>query len=482
MSLRQLLSILRARFVLALAVTVLCTAVAVALSWLLPKQYTATASVVIDIKSTDPIAGILAPALTMPSYMATQVDILESERVALRVVRSLRMQDSAQMRSQWQEETSSQGDFESWLAQLLLRKLDIKPARESNVIQVNFTSVDAKFAAAVANAFVQAYLDTTVELRVDPARRYSAMFEDRGKKLREDLEKAQAKLSSFQNRNSILATDERIDVETMRMNELSSQLVTLQTSSADSRSRQVAATEAADSLQDVISNPVVSGLRADLTRQESKLQEVSERYGPNHPSIIELKANIDGLRAKLEQETQRLSTSVGVTSIIHASRESQVRKALETQREKVLRMKALRDELQVLERDAENAQKAYDGVMQRLNLVSLESVATQTNAMLLMSATQPAKPSSPKPLLLIPIGFVVGILAAVAAALARESADRRVRSHEDVVRDLRLPMLGSLRPIRAGVMARGLVKPLQAVGLWTRLGRWSRPLQPRSAT
>jgi hypothetical protein len=102
--------------------------------------------------------------------------------------------------------------------------------------------------------------------------------------------------------------------------------------------------------------------------------------------------------------------------------------------------------------------------------------------MLLMSATQPAKPSSPKPLLLIPIGFVVGILAALAAVLAREGADRRVRSHEDVVRDLRLPMLGSLRPMRAGVVARGLVKPLQAVGLWTRLGRWSRPLQPRSAT
>jgi polysaccharide biosynthesis transport protein len=481
MSLRQLLTILRARLPLALLVIVLCTGIATALSFLLPKQYTASASVVVDVKSTDPIAGILAPALTMPSYMATQVDILESERVAQRVVRFLRMPESPQMRAQWQDETQSQGDFESWLAQLLLRKLDIRPARESNVIQVNFTSVDAKFAAAVANAFVQAYLDTTVELRVDPARRYSSMFEERGKKLREDLEKLQEKLSSFQKRNGIIATDERIDVETQRMNELSSQLVTLQTSSADSRSRQVAANEAADSLQDVISNPVVSGLRADLTRQESKLQEVSERYGPSHPSIIELKANIDGLRGKLEQETQRLSTSVGVTSIIYASREAQVRKSLEAQREKVLRMKALRDELLVLERDVENGQKAYDGVMQRLNLASLESVATQTNAMLLMSATQPSKPSSPKPVLLIPLGLAVGLLAALAAVLAREAADRRVRSHEDVARELRLPVLGALRPARAAGVARGLVKPLRRLGVLARLRQWLRAPQPGSA-
>jgi polysaccharide biosynthesis transport protein len=443
-SLRQFLSILRARFGLALFILLLCTGIAVALSLLLPKQYTASASVVVDVKTTDPIAGILAPALAMPSFMATQVDILESERVAVRVVRALRIADVAQMRTQWQEETNSQGDFESWLGQLLLRKLDIKPARESNVIQINFTSVDAKFAAAVANAFVQAYLDTTVELRVDPAKRYSTLFEERGKKLRVDLEKSQERLSSFQKTHGILATDERIDVETARMNELSSQLVTLQTSSADSRSRQVAATAAADSLSDVIANPVVAGLRTDLTRQETKLQELSERYGDSHPQIGELKANIEGLRGKLEQETQRLSTSVGVTSIIYASRESQVRKALEAQREKVLKTKALRDELTVLQRETENAQKAYDGVITRLNQASLESAANQTNAMLLMSATQPSKPSSPKPLLLIPLGAVAGLLLAFAAVLARETADRRVRSHEDVARELRLPVLGAL--------------------------------------
>lgn len=444
MTLRQFLTILRARRWLALSIVGACMTIATALSVLLPKQYTASASVVIDIKSADPIAGTTSVALTAPSYMATQVDIMESDRVALRVVRALRITDSERMRAQWQEETQSQGQFEVWIAHLLQKKLDVKPARESNVIHVSFSAVDPKFAAAVANAFVQAYLDTTIDLRVDAARKYSAFFDERSKKLREDLEHAQNRLSTVQKERGILATDERIDVETSRMNELSTQLVAMQSASADSKSRQVAAVAAADTLQDVISNPVVANLRADLARSDAKLQELHARYGDAHPQVIDLRTNVNALRAKLEQETQRLSTSVGVTNVINVARESQIRASLDAQRTKVLKLKEQRDEISVLQRDAEAAQRAYDGVMGRLTQTSLESLSTQTNASVLMQASEPSKASFPKLSFNLVIGLFAGVLLAVAAVIARESIDRKVRSVEDVARDLRLPVLGTL--------------------------------------
>ena len=42
------------------------------------------------MKTPYPIAGVMFPALALPSYMATQVDILESDRVAVRVTKPLR--------------------------------------------------------------------------------------------------------------------------------------------------------------------------------------------------------------------------------------------------------------------------------------------------------------------------------------------------------------------------------------------------------
>src|SRR5205814_8796939 len=135
-------------------------------------------------------------------------------------------------------------------------------------------------AAGLANAFSQAYIATTLELRTDPARQFTSFFGAQSKDARETLERAQSKLSSFQREKGIIASDERIDVETARLNELSSQLVQLQAISSESGSRQVQAQGASgDRLQEVLGNPLIASLKADLTRNEARLQELNSKYG-----------------------------------------------------------------------------------------------------------------------------------------------------------------------------------------------------------
>ena len=111
------------------------SATTVVVSLLLPKQYTSTASVVIDGKP-DPVSAMLNPTMAMPGFMATQVDILTSDRVALRVIRDLKLLDSSSIREQWQTEAEGKGTIEQWLVDLLQKKLDVKPSRESNEIQI----------------------------------------------------------------------------------------------------------------------------------------------------------------------------------------------------------------------------------------------------------------------------------------------------------------------------------------------------------
>ena len=237
MTFSQFLSILKARWVSALLVLVLTVGTTVGVSLVLPKNYTASAAVVLDVRSPDPIAGMVLGAMAMPAYMATQVDIIQSDRVAQRVVQGLRLTENAQTRAEWLEATGGQGNFEAWVADLLKKKLDVKPSRESNVVNVSYTSPDPRFAAVLANAFVKAYMDVSIGLRVSPAKQYNEFFDARAKELREALEQSQAKLTAFQKTSGILATDERFDIETQRLNELSSQLVALQALSAESGSR-----------------------------------------------------------------------------------------------------------------------------------------------------------------------------------------------------------------------------------------------------
>jgi len=453
MTFGQVLSILRARWKIALLMFVLTVGVTLAVSLLLPRQYTATASVVLDVKP-DPVTAMMYAGMMSPAFMATQVDIIRSDRVAYRVVRNLRLADNPQVRQQWLDETGGDGSIEVWLAKTFSKKLDVQPSRESNVINVAYTAPDPRFAAALANAFVQAYIDTTLELRVDPAKHYSSFFDKQGQEARDALEKAQARLSAFQREKGITATDERLDVETARLNDLSSQLVMIQAIAAESNSRQGQARgSSADQMQEVLSNPVINGLKSQLSVQEARLKELNARYGSAHPQIVELKANIAELKTSIADETRRVTGGVGVTGTINRAREAQVRESLAAQRTKVLNLKQVRDEGMVLAREVENAQRSYDTLMARSMQTSLESQTTQSNANVLTQAVPPLEPSSPRVVLNTLLSIFLGSLLALGAAFLLELLDRRVRSVDDVSAALQLPVLGIMP--RPGAKPRG---------------------------
>lgn len=444
MTFRQFLSILVARRRLFIAILLGVLIPVVVLSFVLPKRYTAMASVVVDVKP-DPLSAIAYQSLMTPGVIATQIDIIQSDRVARRVVRTLKLTEVPQVREQWRDDKNGEGDIESWLVDRLQRDLDVKPGRESSVINVYYRAPDPRFAAALANAFVQAYIETSVELRVDPAKQYSSFFDVRAKEAREALEKAQNKLSAFQNEHGLIMTDERLDVENQRLNELSSQLVMIQSLSAETSSRQAQASAGSgDKLQEINSHPVISALRADQSRAEARLQEISARLGDSNPQVVELKANIAELRQRIDAEVKRLTAGVSVSNSINRQREAQLRAEMEAQRSKVLKLKQVRDEGAVIMRDIENAQRNYDNITQRQSVTSIESQATSSNASLLTSAAPPVEPSFPKIPLNVALGIFVGSLLAVGVVMAAELRDRRVREIDDVRDLLGLHVIGVL--------------------------------------
>lgn len=444
MNFQQFLLILKARYRIGLALlgfTVLTTLV---VSLLLPKQYTATASVVVDVKSPDPIMGMVLPGMISPGYMATQVDIIQSDKVARKVVTTLKIDQNPAAQTQWLEETKGRGTIESWFAGILQKQLDVKPSRESNVIQISYKANDPKFAEIVANAFAKAYIDTNIDLRVEPAKQYATWFEARGKQLKESLEAAQAKLSAYQRDNGIVAIDERLDVESNRFAELSSQLVGAQTQRADTQSREAQIRGGTESLPEVLQNPLVGGLKADVARNEAKLELLSKQLGRNHPQYLQLDAETAALRERVQAEIKRVVSGLGVSNRINVNKEAEIKATLARQKEKLLDLKHKRDEMIGLQRDVDVAQKAYDVVSQRLTQSNLESQSNQTNIAVLTPASEPLAASSPRIFLNVALSVLLGTMLAIAGVLVVEMLDRRVRSSLDVQATLSLPVLAEI--------------------------------------
>jgi chain length determinant protein EpsF len=323
----------------------------------------------------------------------------------------------------------------------LLKKLDVKPSRDSNVIGISYKSADPAFSAAIANAFAQAYINTNIDLKVEPARQYAKWFDEQGKALRENLEKAQNRLSEYHQTKGIVASDERLDVETAKLNELSTQLTIVQGQTSDAESKERSG-KASDTMSEVTQNPLIATLKAELVRQEGKLQELAGNLGRNHPQYQRAESEIVVLRERLDAEIQKITTGFSTSRTVGRSKESELRAAIEAQRKKLLKLKRERDELAVLTRDVEAAQKAFEAVSQRFNLTSLESQTTQTNVAVLTPASEPIEPSFPKLLLNILASSFLGTLLGIGAALVFEMLDQRVRSVDGLAETLQLPLLG----------------------------------------
>ncbi len=442
MTLQQFLLILRARYRVALLAFLVTVATTVAVSLYLPKQYTASAAVVVDVKSPDAVTGMMLQGLMAPGYMATQVDIINSDRVAKDVIKLLKLDASPAVQQQWQEATEGKGQLIDWLAALLQKNLDVKPSRESNVINVTYTGTDPDFAAALANAFAQAYINVNLELRLAPARQYASFFEEQTKAARSKLEAAQKALSDYQQANGITSVDERVDFETAKLNETSSQLTGIQGLTTDSQSKRQSGK--ADTLSEVMQSPLVNGLKADIARLEAKLIESSGNLGKNHPQTQRSEAELAALKAQLEAEVKKISSSIETTYQVGKQREAQLQGALAGQKNRVLALNKQRDELNVLRRDIESAQRTFEVVSQRASQTNIESQTTQTNIAILNPATAPAEPSKPRVFLNILVSIFLGTLLGVGLALMLELANRRVRSAQDLAEALGLPVLGAI--------------------------------------
>lgn len=440
MTVRDLLNILFARHRVILGVWLAIVFVTLAVCLVLPAKYKSTTAVVVDVKSPDPIAGVMMQGMTAPAYMATQVDIINSPRVARRVVSLLKLDENPDVRAAWMSATDGKGALGDWYARVLQRSLEVRPSRESNVIEISYYSKQPEFSAVVANAFARAYIDTNIELRVDPAKRYASWFEQQSRGMRDHLEQARKRLSDYQQDKSIVVfSDERLNYENAKLAELQSQLVLAETQLAESSSKQKSTSK--DTLADVMQNPVIGQLKAELARAEARLQELSRNLGVNHPQYQGQVSQIDALKRQIGVEIGRVNSGFATSAQVSREKASELRAAIEAHKQNILKLMSDRNEVAVLQQEVDAAQHAFDAINQRQLQSSLESESNQTNVSILTDAVTPLKKATPRTLLSLVVASFLGLLLGCCVALLLEFRNRRIYDADDILRLAGIPVL-----------------------------------------
>lgn len=444
MNLNQFIVILLARAKLVLGVALSVVLIVLIVSLVMPKTYTATTSLLINFKGVDPVTGLSMPAQLMPGYMTTQIDIITSRNVALKVVDQFKFSENPAAKEQFIESTGGKGDIRSWFADRLSAGLEAKPSRESSVLEISYKGADPDFVATMANAFADAYQQTNIQLRAEPSLKASEFLEEKTKSLRAKLEEANARMSKYQQEKGLTSVMGSLDVESARLNELSSQLVSAQSQRFDTASRKYGASGSGDSSPDIASNPIVQGLRIDISRAETKFSELSKRLGASHPQYQAAQTELNALKNQLREQTQKATNTIGGSAAISQRLETDLKNAVAAQKERVLELNRSRDELSVLQRDVENAQHAVDSASQRLTQTTMEGSVNQADIAVLNPAMAPSTHSGPRIKFNLMIAAIFGLAFGVFSGLVAEFFDQRLRIKEDLSYRLQAPVLAVL--------------------------------------
>ncbi len=456
----QLLLVLQARKKVILLTLIVTVITAAAVSIMTPKTYLATASVLVDSQNIDPITGLKLSSDLLPGYMATQVDIITSHNVAARVVDDLKIAEEPKIIAKFREKTDGRGAIRDWVADLLLGKLKVKASHDSSVIDISYLGNDPESAATIANAFVNAYILANLDLKTQPAKQTAAWFDTQLKELRDNLENAQAKLAAYQSAHDIVIggqeprgviSGNQMDAESARLEALSAQLVAAQTQSYESISK---SRNAADSSAEVMNNPTVQDVSTSLIKAEAKLSQLGSTEGVNNPEYQSAQAEVNKLRQNLASQIQLVRQSIANTAGTAEQNVAALRAAVAAQKARVLSLKGQQDQGSVLMREVDNAQRTYDAALQSFGQFKLQSKASQTDVSILNPAVIPLRPSGPRTLLNIIIAIFLGALLGFGFSLALEIMDRRVRSEDDLSRELGLPLLGVITSIDAATARR----------------------------
>ena len=434
----QLLRILRAHGRLILSCLLVAWIAAGIITAVMTEKYVASSSVLVDFSDSSSVTQ-KPPVQLYSSYLATQLDLLSSQTVALKVVQRLNLENSAEARARFLGAESSmqsimgriKSALQSLLAQVsrnktsstdtsgdaandryrladqVLRHTTIRPSPDSSVLQVSYAASSPQAAAEAANAIVDAYIQTTLEMNVNPALASSEWLDEQVARLNADAQAARSALADFHQRTGIVSTDAN-DAESVRLNDLNSQLVSAQSQN----------------------HPAIQALKSELARAQAKLNELPPQLGPNHPSYQRTVSEVNELRAQLESESARIA--------------SNLRQEIAQQRGSMLNMRRQHGQLAALQDAVDSAQSMLDEATQKAMQARMASQVTQTNVSIIRVAVPPRQPTSPNVAFNFALASVLGLVLGAGLGLWREVVCRFVRSADDIRDFLGVQVLGVL--------------------------------------
>jgi polysaccharide biosynthesis transport protein len=378
-------------------------------------------------------------------YIDTQAKILESETLALQTIRALDLGRYPEFGGSGQPAafTGASGSERPAILGAFLERLGVKRVPNSRLIEVSFTAQDPRLAALVVNTHLQNFIEENFRSKYDATTQASNWLSAELEELRMKVEKSEDDRLAYERANQIWQIDEKQDITTQKLADLSNAVTAAQTDLATKQALyEMASSGDVADLPAIRQNPLVEDLihrKSDLAQQYATA--LSQGYGPNFPAVQRIAAQQQEVEQNLIAARKAAVGSIKEDYETARDHVALLQQALDNQKGEANAMAEKLVNYQMLEHDADANKQLYDGLLQKLKEADIAAGLRSSNIRIVDPALTPTAPAGPEKARNISLAFVVGLIGGIGLAVFREYLDNTVKSPDDIESLTGLPSL-----------------------------------------
>jgi len=347
-------------------------------------------------------------------------------------------------------------DIKIMLASAIQSKIEVSGGKQSQIINISYTSDDPQEAADIINAISDAYIQYGLESRLGDVKNTEAWLSDQYAQLKDKLQLSETKLSQYRSQQGLVDTEQQRRIGNSQLQSLNNELIRAQTKLSSAEEQYLAVknvdrnSKAFYSLGPVLQNRTISDMVQNEAQLSQRVNELFERYGEKHPKMIAARSELNSSKGNLQVEVQKVVQNIEKQYKLSKLQVTNITKLIAKSRNDIQSLQTENFSLVSLEREVENNRRIYENFQVSLMEATGKSEYNKSNVHIIDRATVPKAPFKPNIKLIVILAGVFGLFFGVVLAFVREALDNTFKTPDAVEEKLKIATLGITPVVKKG--------------------------------
>jgi exopolysaccharide transport family protein len=345
---------------------------------------------------------------------------------------------------------------------ILQRRTKVARQGTTFLVEINASSESPRKAASIANTIADAYFDEQVGAKNDATKIGANWLNGQLDELKARVVASEKAVEDFRAANN-LTVSQGVTMNDQQLTDLNNQLIAARAQTAETRAKFEQAQPLARNGGDpggigaAISSDVIARLRTQYAEIAKSEAEQLSKYGPRHPSIANVHAQLRDTQRLINEEIKRILQSTRHDYDVARSREASLQQSLDQLQGVASSSGQSQVRLRELQREAEANRTLYESYLARFKESTAQQSLQMPDSRVVTKAGIPIAPSWPKTTPIFGLAIILGLGIGCVLAFLADYLDGRVKTLEQAERISGVPALAAVPLIGASELA-GLAK------------------------